>query len=157
MDVKEQLERHVEETYGEEVYCMYPEGHAGDVIATRMTDSFKNFLHCTVCGMNTDMFGADIPDEIWERNPKTGVATLKNAQNCKECKDKTPHELLEYPIVQCILSEQRVLRTIRERLAPDYDNEQELDDEVLSEYCTNTTGGYYGPETPSFIDEFVKE
>lgn len=145
MDAKEQLDRHVDETYGQEVFCMCPVGHEGDVLGTEMLGDEAEFYECPECHARTRFYA----------DPKKTITMLK----CTACGVLGAIEgnLISLPIVRCILSEQRVLERIKERLAPDYDNEQELADEVLSEYCQNTTGGYYGPETPIFIDEFIKE
>ncbi len=142
MNVKDKLDRHIEETYHEEVYCMVPDGMEACVMGTELTNSEIDLDYCTEC------------------EHRTKADRKKDAvRHCERCDKETKHDTVTLPIVRCIMSEYRVLMHLKERISKDLGitDEKKLADEVYSEYCQNTTGGYYGPETPLFVDEFQDE
>jgi hypothetical protein len=132
MDPKERLEKHIEESYDHEVFCMVPTDIVGCVLGTEYTNSEEDLAYCTVCETRG--------------GPVRGC--FEEEMNCSTCGKVTKHELVTLPVVRCILSEKRVLQQLIDEAAPDVTN-----DDIMSHYCHNVTGGYYGPGTPIFIDE----
>ena len=141
MTAQEKLDRHVEEAYGEDVWCMVPAGMECAVLGTEKTDAEVTVFQCNGC------------ERISE--PMQGINTeeVETEYECPACKKVMEHGIVVLAVVRCIMSEQRVLAKMRE----DAKGTDLTDDDIMSDYCHNMTGGYYGPQTPLFIDEVTQE